>query len=211
MVVLSRGDRGEPVKALQRCLHLYEEGIFGPMTEDAVRQYQREHGLRVDGVVGLATWDSLGVHPWMRVSAIAVRKSKRRIDEIIVHCSATAEGKHYAVEDIRKWHKAQGWSDIGYHYVVYLDGAIHEGRDVDVSGAHCTNHNSRSIGVCYIGGVAKDGKTPKDTRTEMQKESLLFLLKELRKKYPNAKIYGHRDFARKACPSFDAKTEYKDI
>ena len=103
MVVLSRGDRGEPVKALQRCLHLYEDGIFGPMTEDAVRQYQREHGLRVDGVVGLATWDSLGVHPWMRVSAIAVRKSKRRIDEIIVHCSATAEGRHYAVEDIIMW------------------------------------------------------------------------------------------------------------
>ena len=79
---------------------------------------------------------------------------------------------------------------------------------MDIVGAHCTNHNSRSIGVCYIGGVGKDGKTPKDTRTPEQKDSLLYILKEMKRLYPNAWIYGHRDFAAKACPSFDAFNEY---
>jgi N-acetylmuramoyl-L-alanine amidase len=135
----------------------------------------------------------------------------RKIDEILVHCAATPEGKDFTVEDIDKWHKARGFKKIGYHFVIYNDGSIHKGRDIEEVGAHCTGHNSRSIGICYIGGVTKDGKTPKDTRTDSQKESLLELLKELRVKYPKAKIYGHRDFAAKACPSFDAKTEYKDI
>ena len=78
-------------------------------------------------------------------------------------------------------------------------------------GAHCSGQNANSIGICYVGGLAKDGKTPKDTRTDAQKHSLLELLKELKAKYPNATIHGHREFAAKACPSFDAKSEYKDI
>lgn len=135
----------------------------------------------------------------------------RTIKEIIVHCSATPEGRPHTVQDIRAWHKQRGFKDIGYHYVVYLDGSIHAGRDESVVGAHCKWHNLHSIGVCYIGGVAKDMKSPKDTRTEAQKKSLLQLLKMLKKKYPQAKIYGHRDFAAKACPSFDARKEYADI
>lgn len=135
----------------------------------------------------------------------------RKIDKILVHCAATPEGKDFTVEDIDKWHKARGFKKIGYHFVIYNDGSIHKGRDIEEVGAHCTGHNSRSIGICYIGGVAKDGKTPKDTRTEPQKNALLELLRELKGKYPKAEIYGHRDFAPKACPSFDAKTEYKDI
>lgn len=135
----------------------------------------------------------------------------RTIKEIIVHCSATPEGRPHTVQDIRAWHKQRGFKDIGYHYVVYLDGSIHAGRDENVVGAHCKWHNQHSIGVCYIGGVAKDMKSPKDTRTEAQKKSLLQLLRLLKKKYPQAKIYGHRDFAAKACPSFDARKEYADI
>ena len=73
------------------------------------------------------------------------------------------------------------------------------------------NHNTHSIGISYVGGVAKDGKTPKDTRTDEQKCTMLSLLLDLRQMYPNAKIYGHRDFANKACPSFDAKKEYSRI
>lgn len=212
MIVLQRGDRGNDVKVLQRCLHLYEDGIFGAITEDAVKQYQRKNGLRVDGIVGIGTWDSLGVQPWQASASVAILPSKRKITEIIVHCSATPEGKSYTVADIRKWHKAQGWSDIGYHYVVYLDGTVHIGRDVNIIGAHCTGHNSFSIGVCYIGGVDKDGKTPKDTRTKEQKEGLLNLLQELKKIYPKAKIYGHHDFdKKKACPSFDCKREYSTL
>jgi N-acetylmuramoyl-L-alanine amidase len=130
-----------------------------------------------------------------------------------VHCSATPEGKDYTVLDIRKWHKQQGGSDIGYHYVVYRNGHIEAGRDVDIIGAHCEGHNAHSIGVCYIGGCARDGRTPKDTRTLAQKAALISVLTELRQMYPQAKIYGHRDFDKhgKKCPSFDAKEEYKKI
>jgi len=135
----------------------------------------------------------------------------RKITEIIVHCSATPEGRHHTVGDIRAWHKQRGFKDIGYHYVVYLDGSIHAGRSEAVVGAHCTGHNKCSIGVCYIGGMTKDMKAAKDTRTEAQKKALVQLLKQLKKKYPGARIYGHRNFAAKACPSFDAKKEYQDL
>ena len=140
-----------------------------------------------------------------------LKKSRRRINEIIVHCSATPEGRDYTVADIRQMHKAQGWVDIGYHYLIYRDGSIHEGRNVDLVGAHCQGHNAQSIGVCYVGGVASDGKTPKDTRTTAQKDALVHLLMQLVCLYPDATIRGHRDFAAKACPSFDATREYKNL
>ncbi len=133
----------------------------------------------------------------------------RKINEIIVHCTATAEGKNVTVDDIRRFHvNVNKWSDIGYHYVVGLDGTVYEGRNIDKPGAHCKGHNAHSIGVAYVGGVCSDGKTPKDTRTAAQKKSLLQLLATLMKKYPDAKIHSHSDFANKACPSFDATKEY---
>lgn len=135
----------------------------------------------------------------------------RKVNEIIVHCTATAEGKDFKVEDIDRWHKAKGWNCIGYHKVVYLDGSVHQGRPDSKIGAHCFGHNNNSIGVAYVGGVASDGKTPKDTRTPQQKTSLVKLLTELKHKYPEAAIRGHRDFTAKACPSFDATNEYKNI
>ena len=134
----------------------------------------------------------------------------RKITKIIVHCADTPEGRNDTAADIRRWHKARGFNDIGYHYVVDLDGTIEPGRDVTIAGAHTTGHNADSIGVCYIGGADTDMK-PKDTRTEEQKTALRLLLKYLVQKYPGAKIYGHRDFANKSCPSFDAKTEYAKI
>ena len=115
----------------------------------------------------------------------------RRLDEIIIHCSATPEGKDFTVEDIRKWHKQRGFNDIGYHYVIYRNGSIHAGRPVAQAGAHCRGHNANSIGICYIGGLAKNGKTPKDTRTEAQKVAIEQLLKELHNRYPNATVHGH--------------------
>ena len=135
----------------------------------------------------------------------------RTITEIIVHCSATPEGRPHTVGDIRAWHKQRGFKDIGYHYVVYLDGSIHAGRSEAEIGAHCTGHNRNSIGVCYVGGMTRDMKAAKDTRTEAQKKALLQLLKQLKRKYPGAKIYGHRNFAAKSCPSFDAREEYKSL
>ena len=135
----------------------------------------------------------------------------RKIDKIIIHCTATAEGKDFHVKDVDKWHKARGWKGIGYHYLITLDGTIEKGRGENEIGAHTTGQNKNSIGICYVGGLAKDGKTPKDTRTEAQKKALLELLIALIIKYPQAKIYGHRDFANKACPSFDARKEYYNI
>lgn len=212
MELYKKGSRGEMVKQIQIALHLLPDGIFGPLTEEAVREFQKTKGLAVDGIVGPATLAML--------IPKRLKKSKRRIDEIIIHCSATPEGRDHNVEDIRRWHKQQGWSDIGYHYVVYLDGDIEIGRDVDLIGAHCAKggHNLNSIGVCYVGGVEnKEGvpaakQKPKDTRTEQQKASLLSLLYDLKKLYPNAKIYGHHDFdPMKACPCFDAKDEYRKL
>lgn len=135
----------------------------------------------------------------------------RNIDKIIIHCSATPEGKQTTVEEIRQWHLQRGWKDIGYHYIIYLDGTIHKGRPESVIGAHCSGYNKNSIGICYIGGVAKDGKTPKDTRTIGQKRALLEILKRLKKDYPNATLHGHNEFANKACPSFNVKEEYKNL
>ncbi len=135
----------------------------------------------------------------------------RKITEIIVHCSATPERKDFTVTDITRWHRQRGFRTIGYHYVVYRDGSVHTGRQEGEIGAHCTGHNACSIGICYIGGLAADGKTAKDTRTPEQRKALLMLLRRLRAKYPNAKIHGHRDFAAKACPSFDATKEYADL
>lgn len=135
----------------------------------------------------------------------------RAITEIIVHCSATAEGKQFTVAEIDRWHRERGFRKIGYHYVIYLDGSVHAGRSESETGAHCLEHNARSIGVCYIGGCAADGRTPKDTRTPQQKAALAALLRDLRRRYPGAKIHGHRDFAAKACPSFDATEEYRRL
>lgn len=137
----------------------------------------------------------------------------RKITHIVVHCTATPEGRAHTVADVRQWHKAKGWADIGYHWLVRLDGTIEKGRDEAIAGAHVANHNSTTIGVVYVGGVAKNTLTPKDTRTAAQKNALLKLLKELKQRYPGAAILGHRDFpgVAKACPSFDARTEYQHL
>lgn len=134
----------------------------------------------------------------------------RKIEEIIVHCTATKEGQNFKAADVDKWHKAKGWKGIGYHYLIDLDGTIEKGRPEEEVGAHCSGRNKKSIGVCYVGGVDNDNK-PKDTRTKEQKDALWKLLVELIKKYPDATIHGHNEFAAKACPSFDVKKEYYNI
>jgi N-acetylmuramoyl-L-alanine amidase len=135
----------------------------------------------------------------------------RSINKIIVHCTATPEGRPVTVNEITRWHLARGFTTIGYHYVIYLDGSINAGRHESQAGAHTQGHNANSIGICYVGGMDKDNRKPKDTRTPEQKAALIALLKNLKAKYPSATIHGHRDFANKACPSFDATTEYKSL
>ena len=135
----------------------------------------------------------------------------REITKVIVHCAATPEGRDVKTEEIKRWHtEERGWSDIGYHLVVELDGSINEGRSEDINGAHCRGHNSDSVGICYVGGSDSEGN-PKDTRTEEQRDALVTLIKEILDRHPDAEVFGHRDFSTKACPSFDAKTEYAGL
>lgn len=200
-MVYKIGSRGEAVKLIQAKLNCIPDGIFGKITDEAVRAFQKAHNLSVDGIVGEKTLKALKLYPI----------NTRKIDYIIVHCTATKPNQDWTVDDIRRCHvKERGFSDIGYHYVIYRDGSIHPGRPESQVGAHCLGYNSNSLGVVTVSGIDSDGK-PADTRTDAQKEALRAFLKELKKKYPSAKIRGHRDFAAKACPSYDATSEFSDI
>ena len=217
IIYYKRGSTGAVVKQIQKALKLISDGHFGPLTEEAVKDFQRENGLKVDGIVGPSTLALLIPE--------RLKRSERTITEIIIHCSATPDGKDYTVDDIRRWHKQRGYSDVGYHYIVYRNGILAQGRDVNIIGAHAAGHNAHSIGICYIGGMNAENTQPEDTRTLRQKARLLSLLVHLRKLYPNARIIGHRDLSEdkngngiiepsewmKACPSFDAKSEYHRI
>lgn len=136
----------------------------------------------------------------------------RQIDYIIIHCSATKAGRDFHAKDIDKWHRERGFDEIGYHKVIDLDGTVESGRPISKPGAHCKGYNSHSIGICYIGGLDKDGK-PADTRTEDQKIALKATIEYFKSRFPNAKVVGHRDMpnVHKACPCFNAKEEYKNI
>lgn len=134
----------------------------------------------------------------------------RPIDEIIIHCSATKELHDFKAADIRRWHLQRGFADIGYHFVVGLDGSVETGRNIEKIGAHCLNHNRRSVGICYIGGLDSNGK-PADTRTVEQRVALPELIRRIRRHHPRTSVHGHREFAAKACPCFDARAEYDRI
>ena len=136
----------------------------------------------------------------------------RKINKIVIHCTATPEGREHNVADIRRWHLKRGFSDIGYHYLIHIDGKIEVGRPLHRIGAHTSGENTGSIGVCYVGGMTKDMKKAKDTRTQAQKDSLVKLLHELIYKYnKDMTIHGHNEFANKACPSFNVQEEYANL
>lgn len=155
----------------------------------------------------------------------------RKLVEIAVHCTATKEGVEVTMEDIDKWHKARGFNKqklsghyCGYHYVIALDGTIMFGRYLSETGAHVKDHNSKSIGVCYVGGLDENGKA-KDTRTDEQKDTLAWVISKLKSTFKIDKVQGHRDYSPdtdgngvvdsyewiKACPCFDAIPEYKNV
>ena len=248
MMTYREGSRGPVVAMIQKAVGCYPDGIWGKLTTEAVKAFQKAHSLTPDGIAGPRTLAAMGIEavtPKTGASSAALsqvtacyggktltlRKSKRRIDYIAVHCTATPEGRDLTVEQIRKQHKSQGWADVGYHYIIYRDGTVHLGRDVDVSGAHVSGYNANSIGIAYVGGLenrpglAYNQLKAKDTRTDAQKASLMALLMDLRKLYPKAVIQGHRDFSPdrnhdgvispdewvKDCPSFDAKFAYRNI
>lgn len=150
------------------------------------------------------------------------------IDAIVIHCSATRAGMDVRAADIDKWHKERGFSGIGYNFVVDLDGRIERGRSLFQDGAHCNtaglsgkSYNKHSIGICYIGGLDRDGN-PADTRTVAQKVALDDLVYRLIQEYPIVEVIGHRDASPdkdgdgvveqnewiKQCPCFDARAEF---
>lgn len=155
----------------------------------------------------------------------------QHIDTIIIHCSATREGKDYTAADIDRWHRERGFAGIGYHYVVRRDGTVEQGRPLPQVGAHCNwadpqgvSWNRHSIGICYVGGCDRAGK-PKDTRTVGQDRALRVLVAKLCREYPITRVMGHRDASpdsdgdgrvtsrdwMKACPSFDAAAAYGSL
>jgi len=138
----------------------------------------------------------------------------RRITRIVVHCTATREGADYSAADIDRWHEARGWSGIGYHAVVRLDGTIEPGRPEDKIGAHVAGYNSDSLGIVYVGGCQSDGKTPKDTRTIAQRAALLRQVREWMERHqiPVASVVGHYELdTLKACPSFSMPNFRRDL
>ena len=137
----------------------------------------------------------------------------RKISLIVIHCSAVQPDQTSSAAQIDTWHRKQGWKfGIGYHYVIRRNGEIEPGRPEWMVGAHCVNHNSHSIGVCYEGGLDIRGQ-PADTRTEVQKATLRRLLEDLHRRYPHALIVGHHDLnPLKDCPCIpNVIGEFKDL
>lgn len=134
--------------------------------------------------------------------------ARTRTDYIVIHCSATrAIQANIGAKDIRQWHLAKGWRDIGYHWVIKRDGKVEKGRGVDEIGSHVAGHNANSIGICLVGGLNNDTYAPEANYTAAQWGALKTLVADMLKKYPKAKVLGHRDFpgVAKACPCFNAK------
>lgn len=220
MKTLRKGDRGEEVKVLQRMLGIAADGIFGAQTETKVKEWQAAHGLDADGIVGAKTWAAMGVTG----NAAAGVQNTRKITHIFVHCAASAQSMT-PQELLNFFYKVKRWSRPGYHYVVGADGTITNIWPESKYSNGVKNMNSHSINVAWIGGVTKEHPNGIDNRTDRQKTALRHLMKELRGKYPTAKIMGHRDTSPdvngngiidpweriKACPCFDAMVEYGDI
>ena len=145
-----------------------------------------------------------------------------RLKYLVIHCTATPPKREVSVAELDRWHKAERFEPYvkpdgtkvyaGYHLLVHIDGSYERIRPDDQRGQHCPQKdmNNRAVAICYVGGVDINNK-PCDTRTEAQKKTLLSLVRTMKARYPNAQVIGHRDIAPKACPSFNAKYEYREI
>lgn len=129
----------------------------------------------------------------------------RPLNSIILHSTATREGYDYTLDDIREWHINRGWSDIGYHYVIYRNGAIKLGRPIELAGAHTKGYNDDSIGIVYVGGMDSEGLEAKDTRTLAQRVSMRILIAYLKAKHGIKEVLGHKQCSSTECPSFDVE------
>lgn len=140
-----------------------------------------------------------------------------KLKRLVLHCTATPEGREVSSADIRHWHTdpvskgGRGWKQVGYTDMIHLDGRVERmvdnNEDANVDPWEITNgaagYNSTSRHVVYVGGVAVDGKTPKDTRTAAQKKAMEAYVKDFHRRFPGIPIIGHNQLAAKACPSFN--------
>ena len=148
-----------------------------------------------------------------------------KLKRLVLHCTATPEGREVSSADIRHWHcdpvskGGRGWKQVGYTDMIHLDGKVERlvknNEDANVDPWEVTNgaagYNSTSRHVVYVGGVAKDGKTAKDTRTEAQLKAMETYVKDFHRRFPGIQIVGHNQLAAKACPSFDVPAWLKSI
>ena len=196
-----------------------------PVRHSVTRQYYRLLSAEEAAALGVQLPERpKGERHSLNYQQFKINKRKeifKMKDAIIIHCSATRAEQDITAADIESWHRARGFWTIGYHYVIRLDGTIEPGRDVTLDGAHCMGWNKRAIGICYVGGLDKDGR-PADTRTDAQRTALIRLVKALRLVFPGVKqVLGHRDTSpdlngdgvispneyMKACPCFDVQKE----
>lgn len=131
---------------------------------------------------------------------------------LTIHCAATPEGRANTAAEVAKW-DIEKFGQESYHHVITLDGVAHRRLADTVKGAHVGGANTGNIGICYVGGMSKDMKAPKDTRTAPQKATLARLVKEYRAKYPGIIVRGHNEWpgVSKACPSFDVSEWLKTL
>jgi N-acetylmuramoyl-L-alanine amidase len=135
-------------------------------------------------------------------------KIRQNTNRIILHYTATPKGQDVTVEDVRRWHVGRGWSDIGYHFLVDLDGYIHPARPVHMQGAHTKGQNWNSIGIVYVGGLDEDGN---DTMTTEQARSIRHLIEALRTIYGPLTLHGHKEFKNTMCPGFEVNERFRDV
>jgi N-acetyl-anhydromuramyl-L-alanine amidase AmpD len=204
------------------------------MSLELWKAIQSKVGAEPDGIPGPATARKIAAA--LGVSGPAQPQEQRfgadrivtgagkNIRRIVLHCTATREGQDIDAATIKRWHLRQGWSDIGYHFVIRLDGTIEKGRPEQTPGSHVKGFNTGSIGVVYVGGLDAQGRG-KDTRTVEQKAAMADLVRELTRAYPQAAVMGHRDLSpdkdgdgvierhewMKECPCFDARSWWESV
>jgi len=198
------------VKAIQTKVGVTADGIFGPLT-----------ARKVADALGVSP---VGIQTAQFASGVLVTGKGKNIRRIAIHCTATREGQDVDASTIKRWHLGQGWSDIGYHFVIRLDGTVERGRPEEVPGSHVRGFNAGSIAIVYVGGLDAQGKG-KDTRTAQQKAAMLELVRGLLAKYPGADVLGHRDHSPdkdgdgvieqhewlKECPCFDVRAWWESV
>ena len=228
-MIIKKGDKGLKVMAVQQVLGINADGIFGPATEAAVKEFQRKNGLVADGIVGDKTLAAMNLisekNDNKKYKLIEqVKQYKRPITHLFVHCTAGNQNTT-PKELLNFFYNVKKWKRPGYHYVVSADGSVTQLWPESKYSNGVKGMNPNSINVAWIGGVTKQHPNGIDNRTDAQKVGLRNLLKELKTKYPKAIIMGHRDTSKdtnhngiidpweriKECPCFDAMIEYKDL